>query len=124
LPQPGTSLLRWPGQGNGKFHRLDRMTVEVQSRKMKPIFSVHAGEYLTGSYIEKRFRHVNLWVPAMSVTKSERCWETRDLSKDDKLRIASDNVSDSNRDFTKYLNTWQPIQPLNELRGSPTPRRQ
>ena len=31
---------------------------------MKPIFSVHAGEYLTGSHIEKKFRHVNLWVPA------------------------------------------------------------
>lgn len=31
---------------------------------MKPTFSVHAGEYLTGSHIEKQFRHVNLWVPA------------------------------------------------------------
>jgi len=31
---------------------------------MKPLFSVHAGEYLTGSHIEKQFKHVNLWVPA------------------------------------------------------------
>ncbi|SRR5579872_284469 len=31
---------------------------------MKPILSVHAGEYLTGSCIERKFRHVNLWVPA------------------------------------------------------------
>ncbi len=31
---------------------------------MKPLFSVHAGEYLTGSHIERQFRHVNLWVPA------------------------------------------------------------
>src|SRR5690242_6820965 len=31
---------------------------------MKPIFSVHAGEYLTGSHIEEKFRRVNLWVPA------------------------------------------------------------
>jgi hypothetical protein len=31
--------------------------------RMKPMFSVHAGEYLTGSHIEERFRHVNLWVP-------------------------------------------------------------
>src|ERR1700738_2367050 len=37
---------------------------DVQSRKMKPMFSVHAGEYLTGSHIEKQFRRVNLWVPA------------------------------------------------------------
>lgn len=31
---------------------------------MKPMFSVHPGEYLTGSHIEKEFRNVNLWVPA------------------------------------------------------------
>lgn len=31
---------------------------------MKPIFSVHAGEYLTGSYIEQKFPNVNLWIPA------------------------------------------------------------
>ncbi|MFY9583900.1 MAG: hypothetical protein WAR21_05345 [Candidatus Acidiferrales bacterium] len=31
---------------------------------MKLMFSVHAGEYLTGSHIEKRFRNVHLWVPA------------------------------------------------------------
>jgi hypothetical protein len=31
---------------------------------MRPIFSVHAGEYLTGSHIEETCRHVNLWVPA------------------------------------------------------------
>jgi hypothetical protein len=31
---------------------------------MKPLFSVHAGEYLVGSHIEHRFRKVNVWVPA------------------------------------------------------------
>jgi hypothetical protein len=31
---------------------------------MKPLFSVHAGEYLTGSHIERHFRRVNVWVPA------------------------------------------------------------
>lgn len=195
---------------------------------MKPMFSVHAGEYLTGSQIEAHFRHVNLWLPAKDtgidllvsdssnrktvslqvkfskdflvahmqsqapefqrtlracgwwtlnsakiggsradfwvfvlqgfanrsvdyvvipphelsrrlrrihhgqqkiwqvylwVTKSERCWETRDLSKDDKLRIASDNFSDANRDFTKYLNAWEPIQRLNERTVNHGPRR-
>jgi hypothetical protein len=32
--------------------------------QMKPIFSIHAGEYLTGSHIENKFRQVNVWVPA------------------------------------------------------------
>jgi len=31
---------------------------------MKPLFTIHAGEYLVGSEIERRFRHVNLWVPS------------------------------------------------------------
>ncbi|MCA9467639.1 MAG: hypothetical protein KC643_19645 [Nitrospira sp.] len=31
---------------------------------MKPIFTLHAGEFLAGDYIERNFRHVNLWVPA------------------------------------------------------------
>ncbi len=38
--------------------------LDVQSRKMKPMFSIHAGEYLAGLHIEKKFRHVNLSVQA------------------------------------------------------------
>jgi len=30
---------------------------------MKPIFTVHAGEYLVGSYIEQKFKGLNVWVP-------------------------------------------------------------
>ncbi|MFZ3202117.1 MAG: hypothetical protein WA175_13315 [Candidatus Acidiferrales bacterium] len=186
---------------------------------MKTIFSVHAGEYLTGSRIETQFRHVNLWLPAKDtgidllvsdrtnrrtvslqvkfskdylvahmkkkppefqrklracgwwtlnndkmsnsradywvlvlqgfynasedyvvippkelaerlrrvhdgkptpkvwqvylwVTKTEQCWETRDLSKDDKLLVARDNFSDPNRNFKKYLNEWEAVAGL------------
>ena len=39
---------------------------------MKPMFSIHAGEYLTGSHLEKKFRHVNLWVPAKDTPLSRR----------------------------------------------------
>jgi hypothetical protein len=31
---------------------------------MRPIFTIHAGEYLVGSEIERRLRHANLWVPS------------------------------------------------------------
>ncbi len=31
---------------------------------MKPIFTVHAGEYLVGSYIEQKFKGYNVWVPS------------------------------------------------------------
>jgi hypothetical protein len=31
---------------------------------MKPMFTIHAGEYLVGSYIERKFKRVNVWVPS------------------------------------------------------------
>lgn len=31
---------------------------------MRPIFTVHAGEFLVGEYIEKRFPKLNVWVPS------------------------------------------------------------
>jgi hypothetical protein len=31
---------------------------------MKPLFTVHAGEYLAGEHIEQHFGRVNLWIPS------------------------------------------------------------
>lgn len=31
---------------------------------MRPLFTIHAGEYVVGNFIERKFRHVNLWVPS------------------------------------------------------------
>ena len=31
---------------------------------MRPLFTIHAGEYVVGNYIERKFRRVNLWVPS------------------------------------------------------------
>jgi hypothetical protein len=31
---------------------------------MKPIFTIHAGEYLVGSYIEEKFKKLNVWIPS------------------------------------------------------------
>lgn len=31
---------------------------------MRPIFTVHAGEYLVGSHFEKNYRNINVWVPS------------------------------------------------------------
>ncbi len=30
---------------------------------MRPLFTIHAGEYLVGALIEKRFKRVNVWIP-------------------------------------------------------------
>jgi len=31
---------------------------------MRPIFTIHAGEYLVGSYIEANLKELNVWIPA------------------------------------------------------------
>ncbi len=30
---------------------------------MRPLFTIHAGEYLVGAHIERSFKRVNVWVP-------------------------------------------------------------
>jgi hypothetical protein len=55
-----------------------------------------------------------IWQVYLWVTRTERCWETRDLSKDDRLLIANDKFSNTHRDFTKYLNAWGAIARLNQ----------
>ena len=31
---------------------------------MRPLFTIHAGEFVVGDYVERTFRRVNLWVPS------------------------------------------------------------
>jgi hypothetical protein len=31
---------------------------------MRPLFTIHAGEFLVGNEIERKFPHVNVWLPA------------------------------------------------------------
>ena len=31
---------------------------------MRPIFTMHAGEYLFGSYLENEFKGFNIWIPS------------------------------------------------------------
>lgn len=31
---------------------------------MRPLFTVHAGEFLVGEYIERSFRNTNVWLPS------------------------------------------------------------
>jgi hypothetical protein len=31
---------------------------------MKSLFTIHIGEYLVGSYIESRFKNINVWLPS------------------------------------------------------------
>lgn len=43
------------------------------------------------------------------VTENECCWETRGLQRDQPLRILDDRFHDSDRNFTRWLNNWSPL---------------
>jgi hypothetical protein len=182
-------------------------------KQVKPIFTIHAGEYLVGSYIENKFKNLSVWLPTkdtgidllvtdnknkkavsvqvkfskdflamnrsdilrqelkaigwwslnrekiqkssadlwvfvlyaldqkkfdfiiipsrellkrfqsihgkerniqtyFSVTKKNKCWETRNLKKADQVRIALDEYKNTQRDFTQHLNNWAPLRAL------------
>ena len=181
---------------------------------MKPLFTIHAGELVAGDYIERKFRRVNVWVPAKDtgvdllvsdaqnkklvslqvkfsrdflathmaavfqkplracgwwslnlrkiaaspadywvfvvvgfarrstdfviikpaellerlraihgsaktvqsylwVTEKSRCWETRGLRRHEQVSVAHGQFRNDDRDFTAYLNNWEPLKQLN-----------
>ena len=47
------------------------------------------------------------------VTQKNLCWETRGLKRQDQQAVCDGLYSNTDRDFTKYLNNWTPIQELN-----------
>ena len=47
------------------------------------------------------------------VTEKNRCWESRNLKRHEQLAIAQGHYANSDRDFSAYLNNWEPIKALN-----------
>jgi len=31
---------------------------------MRTLFTIHAGEFIVGDYLERKYRNINLWVPS------------------------------------------------------------
>ena len=182
---------------------------------MKPLFTIHGGEYLVGSHIELHFNRVNVWIPSRDkgadllvsdrhnrrslslqvksskdflvthmgpefqkdlrasgwwkidrdklrtspadfwvlvllgfarqttdfvivptkefrrrlqsihrsprtirsyvwVTEREQCWETRGLVHEAQLQVANGTYRETRRDFSKWLNNWDPVTRLNK----------
>jgi len=50
------------------------------------------------------------WVTESSKPKKSQCWETRGLGKTEQEAIAMDTFKDDVRDFSQFLNNWQPLE--------------
>lgn len=46
----------------------------------------------------------------LDITKNDRCWETRGISKKHLELVAESKFDDARRDFTPFLDNWKPIQ--------------
>jgi hypothetical protein len=50
----------------------------------------------------------------LCVTNSDECWEIRNLPKEQRRQIARGNYrGPDRRNFTKWLNNWNPLEKLN-----------
>jgi len=66
-------------------------------------------EKIHGSY---KTCQTYLWV-----TCTHQCWETRGLKRPDQLAVTQGTFRDGLRDFTPWLNNWEPIVRLNDDGG-------
>jgi predicted helicase len=75
---------------------------------MRPLFTVHAGEYLVGAHIEWRFKRVNVWVPVrdtgVDLLVSDE-WNRQTVSL--QVKFSKDFlVTHHGPEFQKALRAW------------------
>ncbi|HKM47629.1 MAG TPA: hypothetical protein VJX69_08575 [Terriglobales bacterium] len=57
--------------------------------------------------------HNNLVHSHLCVTNSGKCWEIRNLPKEQRREIAEGKYRGVERNFTEWLNNWTPLEQLN-----------
>jgi len=40
-----------------------RAAIKIEGKSMKPIFTIHAGEYLVASHLEEKYKGLQIWLP-------------------------------------------------------------
>lgn len=75
------------------FHSRDVQYVVIPPKELLEVFTAVHGDK-------------PLWQIYLTVTKQNRCWETRGLSKEDMISVAKDEFVDQKRDFCRWLDNW------------------
>lgn len=87
---------------------------------MKPLFTVHVGEYLVGSYIEQHYKRVSVWVPSRDTGVDLMVLDRRGRSTVSiQVKFGKDFLPDMAPEFQEPLRvcSWFTIN-LNKLRAS------
>lgn len=69
-------------------------------------------EKLKNIHGDKSLFNLYLWI-----TKDNKCFESRGLSKIEMAQIINNSFVNDQRDFTKYLNAWDAIHTRLEIKG-------
>jgi hypothetical protein len=83
----------------GFAHRTNDYIIIPPHELLRRLEIIHADEARLQTY---------LWV-----TKSGQCWETRGLRRADQSLVADGTFESPVRDFSAFLNNWEPIVRLN-----------
>jgi hypothetical protein len=54
---------------------------------MRPIFTIHAGEFLVGEYIEKSYPELNVWIPSKDTGIDLLVTNKKDASKSVAIQV-------------------------------------
>jgi len=54
---------------------------------MRPIFTIHAGEFLVAEHIEKKFRDLNVWIPTKDTGIDLLVTNKKDQSKSVSIQV-------------------------------------
>jgi hypothetical protein len=60
----------------------------------------------------------NLVHSHLCVTNGDECWEIRNLPKEERRQIAEGKYRGAERNFTKWLNNWTPLEQLDSAEKS------
>ncbi|WP_435237759.1 hypothetical protein ACR30L_09435 [Psychromonas sp. PT13] len=58
-----------------------------EENNMRPIFTIHAGEFLVGEYIEKNFPTLNVWIPSKDTGTDFLVTNKKDSSKSVAIQV-------------------------------------
>jgi len=77
---------------------------------MKPLFTIHAGEYLAGSFIENKFKNCRVWIPAKDDGIDLLVTNATDFSKGVPLQVKFSKDYKSASALSKWdelvMHTW------------------
>jgi len=101
---------------------IEKVFNNSMEENMKPIFTIHAGEYLVGTYIEKHYKECELWIPSKDTGIDFLITNKKDRRKNVSIQVkfSKDFLPEMNPIFHEKLSAcgWWTLNPDKILSSS------